>query len=263
MKLLKDREKECRNWRDEISPYAKNLLTDYREIAQGCEIHFNGDYGYEVHEGIPCSHAIKALIYQKKNPMSEVHWWYSKEAYMLVYMHKLQPVRGKKFWKVKPEHVMEPPEIYKMVGRPKLKRKREKDEARKREGAWSSSRKGLLMTCGYCCNRGHNIRTFPLVSEKIKNMGEEYSQKVQNVTLTTAHQSQTSEQEQQFSQPSTIGDDEWEGGEEDEDEDGLPILRPKVGEVHCKFMDETRLANFSLLLYEQNIQKCIAMAIYC
>ncbi|KAK6773198.1 hypothetical protein RDI58_028436 [Solanum bulbocastanum] len=51
MKLLKDREEECRNWRDEISPYAKNLLTDYREIAQGCEINFNGDFGYEVHEG--------------------------------------------------------------------------------------------------------------------------------------------------------------------------------------------------------------------
>ncbi|KAK6796592.1 hypothetical protein RDI58_004293 [Solanum bulbocastanum] len=88
MKLLKDREKECRNWRDEISPYAKDLLTDYREITQGYEIHFNGDFGYEVHEGedkhtvnlqlkrctcrvwdlteIPCSHAIKALIYQKK-----------------------------------------------------------------------------------------------------------------------------------------------------------------------------------------------------
>ncbi|XP_049414752.1 uncharacterized protein LOC125877524 [Solanum stenotomum] len=250
MKLLKDREEECRNWRDQISPYAKDLLTDYREIAQGCEIHFNGDFGYEVHEGedkhtvnlqlkrctcrvwdltgIPCSHAIKALIYQKKNPMSEVHWWYSKEAYMLVYMHKLQPVRGEKFWKVKPEHAMEPPEIHKMVGRPKLKRKREKDEARKREGAWSSSRKGLLMTCGYCCNRGHNIKTCPLVNEKIKNMGEGSSQKVQDVTLTTVHESQTSEQEQQFAQHSTIGDDEWEGEEEDEDEDGQPILRPKV-----------------------------------
>ncbi|KAH0633872.1 hypothetical protein KY284_036658 [Solanum tuberosum] len=66
------------------------------------------------------------------------------------------------------------------------------------------------------------------VNEKIKNMGEGSSQKVQDVTLTTAHESQTFEQEQQFDQHSTIGDDEWEGEEEDEDEDGQPILRPKV-----------------------------------
>ncbi|KAH0743722.1 hypothetical protein KY290_031715 [Solanum tuberosum] len=59
-------------------------------------------------------------------------------------------------------------------------------------------------------------------------MGEESSQKVQDVTLTTTHESQTFEQEQQFDQHSTIGDDEWEGEEEDEDEDGQPILRPKV-----------------------------------
>ncbi|KAK6773201.1 hypothetical protein RDI58_028439 [Solanum bulbocastanum] len=166
MKLLKDREEECRNWRDEISPYAKNLLTDYREIAQGCEINFNGDFGYEVHEEVhmqgmgfdrntifPCH---QALIYQKKNLMSEVHWWYSKEVYMLVYMHKLQPARGGKFWKVKPEHAMEPPKIHKIVDRPKLKRKRKKDEARKREGG--------------------------LVNEKIKNMGEGSSQKVQDAS---------------------------------------------------------------------------------
>uniref|UniRef100_M1D9T8 Transposon MuDR mudrA n=1 Tax=Solanum tuberosum TaxID=4113 RepID=M1D9T8_SOLTU len=66
------------------------------------------------------------------------------------------------------------------------------------------------------------------VNEKIKNMGEGSSQKVQDVTLTTAHESQTFEQEQQFDQHSTIGDDEWEGEEEDEDKDGQPILRPKV-----------------------------------
>ncbi|KAH0650879.1 hypothetical protein KY284_030791 [Solanum tuberosum] len=46
------------------------------------------------------------------------------------------------------------------------------------------------------------------VNEKITNMGEGSSQKVQDVTLTTAHESQTFEQEQQFDQHSTIGDDE-------------------------------------------------------
>lgn len=54
----------------------------------------------------------------------------------------------------------------------------------------------------------------------MKNLGEGSSQEVQDVPLTAPQESQTFEQVQQFV------DDEWEG--EDEDEDGEPILRPKV-----------------------------------
>ncbi|KAK6802607.1 hypothetical protein RDI58_000388 [Solanum bulbocastanum] len=59
---------------------------------------------------------------------------------------------------------MEPPEVHKMVGRPKTKRERERDEARKREGLWSNSRKGLKMSCGHCSAPGHNKRNCPLVN---------------------------------------------------------------------------------------------------
>ncbi|XP_019225445.1 PREDICTED: uncharacterized protein LOC109207023 [Nicotiana attenuata] len=145
MKMLKDREDECRTWRDEFTPYVMELLGDFREIAQGCEVDFNSNFGYKVHEGpekhtvnfqlkkctcrtwdlteIPCPHAIRCLIDKKEEPLSEMHWWYSKEAYMDVYMHKIQPVRGEKLWKVEPHHAMEPLEIVKMVGRPKVKGK--------------------------------------------------------------------------------------------------------------------------------------------
>ncbi|KAH0699669.1 hypothetical protein KY284_013884 [Solanum tuberosum] len=60
---------------------------------------------------------------------------------------------------------MQPPQIHKLVGRPKLKRVREKDEARKREGLWSKSRKGLQMTCGNCSAVGHNRRRCPLLQK--------------------------------------------------------------------------------------------------
>ncbi|KAF3654301.1 hypothetical protein FXO38_15204 [Capsicum annuum] len=85
-------------------------------------------------KGIPCPHSIKAYIHDKQEPEDHVNWWYSKESYMLVYMYKIQPVRGSKFWKVDSAHAMEPPKIHKMAGRPKLKRKREKTESRKGEG---------------------------------------------------------------------------------------------------------------------------------
>ncbi|KAM3361475.1 hypothetical protein P3S68_016329 [Capsicum galapagoense] len=58
---------------------------------------------------------------------------------------------------------MEPPEIVKMISRPKLKRKREKADARKREGVWSASRKELKLTCGHCGETGHNQRRCPLL----------------------------------------------------------------------------------------------------
>ncbi|PHU24679.1 hypothetical protein BC332_09786 [Capsicum chinense] len=154
-------------------------------IAHCCEVKSNEDQGYEVVEGedthvvhlgrkkctcrtwdltsIPCPHAIKAYIHDKQEPEDHMNWWYSKEDYMLVYIHKIQPVRDSKFWKVDPAHAMEPPEIQKMVGRPKVKRTREKAESRKREGVWSALRKRLKMTCGHCGAPGQNQRKCPLV----------------------------------------------------------------------------------------------------
>ncbi|MCE3215994.1 hypothetical protein HAX54_004313, partial [Datura stramonium] len=46
-------------------------------------------------------------------------------------MQKLQPMPGPKFWKIVPEEAMEPPPFVKLVGRPTVKRKIDKDEALK------------------------------------------------------------------------------------------------------------------------------------
>ncbi|KAK4350029.1 hypothetical protein RND71_029342 [Anisodus tanguticus] len=53
---------------------------------------------------------------------------------------------------------MEPPEICKMVGRPKVKRERLRNENLKRQGEWFSSRKENSMTCSTCHQTGHNAR---------------------------------------------------------------------------------------------------------
>lgn len=100
--------------------------------------------------GIPCRHAIRVFNYKKLDPKTEIHWWYSKEAFQLVYQHKLQPVRDEKFWKVESHHARDPPPLVKMVGRPKVKRTREKEKAINRQGTWAASRKSLKMHCGYC-----------------------------------------------------------------------------------------------------------------
>ncbi|KAG5609478.1 hypothetical protein H5410_020759 [Solanum commersonii] len=91
--------------------------------------------------GIPCPHAIKAMEHNKMLPKKEIHWYYSKEAALAVYKHKLQPVRGEPFWKCDHLHVIEPHELVKIVGRPKLMREREKDEVVKRQGGKQLTKK--------------------------------------------------------------------------------------------------------------------------
>ncbi|WMV30596.1 hypothetical protein MTR67_023981 [Solanum verrucosum] len=54
---------------------------------------------------------------------------------------------------------MLPPDVVKQLGRPKMKRNRESDEARKRKGEWSQSRKGTQMTCSNYGEPNHNVRS--------------------------------------------------------------------------------------------------------
>ncbi|KAK4345250.1 hypothetical protein RND71_035426 [Anisodus tanguticus] len=70
----------------------------------------------------------------------------------------MQAVRGQRFWKAEAAHAMLPPDVVKQVGRPKMKRNRELDEARKRKGEWSQFRKGTQMTCSNCGEPNHNAR---------------------------------------------------------------------------------------------------------
>ncbi|XP_049368004.1 uncharacterized protein LOC125832858 [Solanum verrucosum] len=181
MRLIGKNEKKLRTWVTDLNPECMKLYIDYRAIAHGCKVEFNRDWGYEVSDGediytvnpeqkkctckiwdlsgIPCRHAIKALTQKKVDSITEMHWWYSKEAYMLTYKYKMQPVRGQKFWKVDPSSAMLPPDVVKQLGRPKMNRNREPDEARKRKGEWSQSRKGTQMTCSNCGESNHNVRS--------------------------------------------------------------------------------------------------------
>ncbi|WMV09958.1 hypothetical protein MTR67_003343 [Solanum verrucosum] len=148
-------------------------LSNHSKIAKLCKLEFNGDLGFEVSKGgdrhiltgIPCPHAIKALRYKNIEPRDEISWWYTKEAYLKTYGAKLLPMRGEQFWQVLPEHAMDPPNLVKTVGRPKVKRDREKNAAIKRVGKWSHSRKGTKMTCSKCGSQAHNARSYKASEE--------------------------------------------------------------------------------------------------
>lgn len=87
MKRLVSNEAKVRRWKGDFSPPCMKLYNDFRAIAHGCKVEFNGDFGYEVTEGddrhtinlkdkrctcrawdlsgIPCPHAIKAMLHDK------------------------------------------------------------------------------------------------------------------------------------------------------------------------------------------------------
>ncbi|KAH0724896.1 hypothetical protein KY284_000761 [Solanum tuberosum] len=98
------------------------------------------------------------MEHKKMIPKKEIHWYYSREATLAVYKHKLQPIRGELFWKCDPLHAIEPPELVKLVGRPKLMREREKDEVVTRQGVWKQTRKEKVMTCSNCGEQNHNAK---------------------------------------------------------------------------------------------------------
>ncbi|XP_049406163.1 uncharacterized protein LOC125869766 [Solanum stenotomum] len=229
MTRLAENEDKVRHWKTEHSPQCMKLYNDYRAIAHGCTVNFNGDYGYEVSEaddrhtvnlehirctcrlwdlsGIPCPHAINAFMHKKVVPKTQIHWFYSKEAYLLTYKHKMQLVRGIQFWNVDPTHAMEPPDMIKMIGRPTKKRDRTTDEARKRKGEWSSSRKGSIMTCSNCGEQNHNARGCYKAkgAEQIskKGKGKEKIGETSTETQQSSHASRSNSYEPEFgTQPS-------------------------------------------------------------
>nr|XP_009797533.1 PREDICTED: uncharacterized protein LOC104243946 [Nicotiana sylvestris] len=102
MNLMKKHKEEVRTWSNEFSPKSRELYNEFMEIAQVWQVNFNGEIGYEVIEGsdkhcvnlsmkkctcrvwdlteIPCPHVIRDIIYNRGDPLTEMHWWYSKES---------------------------------------------------------------------------------------------------------------------------------------------------------------------------------------
>nr|XP_016443451.1 PREDICTED: uncharacterized protein LOC107768810 [Nicotiana tabacum] len=119
MNMINEHEAEVMTWGNEYSPKTMELYNQFMRIALKCHVNGSADNGYEVTEssdrhivnpwlkkctcrawdlcGIPCPHAICALLHKKLDPLSQIHWYLTKEAYLLTYSHKLQPVRGEKF----------------------------------------------------------------------------------------------------------------------------------------------------------------------
>lgn len=119
--------------------------------------------------GIPCKHAIPVISHRRESIENYVHPCYKKETYIKIYDHCILPLDGIDRWEETNMPPMDPPALRKKRGRPAKKRRLEEWEA----GVGTNiTRKGRIMTCQICFQRGHIGRSCPT---KKKQTAEETS----------------------------------------------------------------------------------------
>ena len=140
-------------WSTDIAPIIQSKVDICKDRSVTCNIIFNGAHGFEVLEGLyqhtvnlnkqtctckawnlkgcPCAHAICAMINRNLDPDAFISHWFRKEKYLKCYGTVMQPVTGIRLWPDNDYPTILPPEIRKKAGRPKINRRKDKDEPKK------------------------------------------------------------------------------------------------------------------------------------
>nr|GLL45057.1 Zinc finger, PMZ-type [Ipomoea trifida] len=115
--------------------------------------------GWDI-SGVPCQHAISAIMYEGQDPRKYLDNYFKKDVYLKAYHHMLHPVKGPMFWPKENVEEILPPYVKKVFGRPQKERRREELEGRKKV---KMSRIGRKMKCSICRQEGHNKLRCPRV----------------------------------------------------------------------------------------------------
>ncbi|XP_019197949.1 PREDICTED: uncharacterized protein LOC109191752 [Ipomoea nil] len=180
MKRIGAKKSSVEKWNGQFGSFIMKKLNDNILESVGWEVDFNGDDGYEIKKGkhqfkvssqrrscscrywdltgITCAHAICAIFDKGKQPEEFVHDWYSNDVYIRTYSHVMQPINGEIFWLKTQNEKLHASAPKKMNGRPKKRRKKEESEPRPSQSTTQLSRKGRVMTCALCKQKGHNKR---------------------------------------------------------------------------------------------------------
>ena len=78
--------------------------------------------------GIPCKHGVAAIFVNREKPEDYTHPCYYKDAYVETYKTPIPPMPGQSEWMSYGQPKPVAPVVYKLPGRPPMKRKRDADE---------------------------------------------------------------------------------------------------------------------------------------
>lgn len=133
-----------------ICPRIMNKLDVIKNNSKDSFAHFCGEYKFEVdcHDttytvdlkdktcgcrqwdltGIPCKHAYVAIGLNKQKVEEYVHPYYSRDTYLGVYHHMIQPIPGKHDWVKSNHEEIRPPFMRRPSGRPRKARRKAAEE---------------------------------------------------------------------------------------------------------------------------------------
>ncbi|XP_059463443.1 uncharacterized protein LOC132192169 [Corylus avellana] len=106
--------------------------------------------------GIPCSHAISAILHQDGDPNDYLSPYYSKEMDLKCYDYIIYPVPSEEQWPRSGQPNIEPPKSRVTPGRPKKLRNIGVEEPRNPSAIRKGGNKNQ---CGHCRKFGHNKRS--------------------------------------------------------------------------------------------------------
>ena len=78
--------------------------------------------------GIPCIHGVSYVHYMKLDATKFIDVTYKKEMYLQAYSCAIKPLNGKSIWPSINDSPVTHPKFRKMLGRPKIKRKKATEE---------------------------------------------------------------------------------------------------------------------------------------
>jgi len=108
--------------------------------------------------GIPCPHAISAILYHFAKPEQYLHRYYSVESYKKAYDPMIYLVPSEDQWVRTGQDELDPPTVRPTPGKPKKVRRRGSDEPR---NPHCMRKGGVIMRCSKCRAASHNARTCP------------------------------------------------------------------------------------------------------
>ncbi|XP_042391776.1 uncharacterized protein LOC121982766 isoform X1 [Zingiber officinale] len=171
------------NFHYQVSCYdGSKYSVDLKEWACGCR-------KWDL-SGIPCNHALSAILAQRLDYFDYVHKCYNLATYKQVYSPIVMPLNGRSEWQPTGVIPVLPPNFGRPVGRPKRARRMERDKAEtiktKRKNKIKTvkndhemRRQQRTVTCSICGVKGHNKKgctqtepVRPVESEQIEQSQE-------------------------------------------------------------------------------------------
>uniref|UniRef100_A0A2N9HBF3 SWIM-type domain-containing protein n=1 Tax=Fagus sylvatica TaxID=28930 RepID=A0A2N9HBF3_FAGSY len=150
----------------EVDYRQQKFVVNLREKTCGCK-------KWDI-TGIPCHHAISAILHEGSKIEDYVDHCYTIEKYKKSYEPIIHPVPSMEQWTQTQYDPVDPPLERCHPGRPKRQRKRDPIEP---SNPYRFSKLGTNIKCSVCKKLGHNSRTCPLAKKKKSKIGSKGKKK--------------------------------------------------------------------------------------